>query len=109
EGRPIMTGEDRAIVVAALRAVDFVSIFGEDTPFELISAVLPNVIVKGGDYDPGAESGPEYIIGSDIVRAHGGEVKVIPFIEGKSTSGLIERIAKSEGNRETSIQSRQSE
>ncbi|HVK38837.1 MAG TPA: D-glycero-beta-D-manno-heptose 1-phosphate adenylyltransferase [Candidatus Kapabacteria bacterium] len=90
--RPVMHETDRAGLVASLRAVDFTSIFGEDTPYELIRAIEPDVLVKGGDYDPAATEGPRYIVGSDVVRSRGGEVRVIEFVEGRSTSGIIDRI-----------------
>jgi D-beta-D-heptose 7-phosphate kinase/D-beta-D-heptose 1-phosphate adenosyltransferase len=92
EQRPIVAEDDRAGLLAALRAVDFVSLFGEDTPLELIRVVQPDVLVKGGDYDPTASDGPRYIVGSDVVRERGGEVHVIDFVQGRSTSGIIERI-----------------
>lgn len=84
--RPVNPQNDRATVLSALRAVDFTCIFDEDTPFDLISALLPNILVKGGDYTP------ETIVGADIVRSQGGQVVVIPFVEGKSTTRIIERI-----------------
>jgi D-beta-D-heptose 7-phosphate kinase/D-beta-D-heptose 1-phosphate adenosyltransferase len=74
-----------------------VTLFSEDTPYELIQAIVPSVLVKGGDYDPDATDGPRYIVGSDVVRSHGGEVRVINFVEGRSTSGIIERIMASKG------------
>jgi rfaE bifunctional protein nucleotidyltransferase chain/domain len=84
--RPVNSESDRAAVLSALRAVDYTCIFDEDTPFELISALLPDVLVKGGDYTP------ETIVGADIVGSRGGRVVVIPFVEGKSTTRIIERI-----------------
>jgi rfaE bifunctional protein nucleotidyltransferase chain/domain len=84
--RPVNSESDRAAVLSALRAVDYTCIFDEDTPFELISALLPDVLVKGGDYTP------ETIVGADVVRSRGGRVVVIPFVEGKSTTRIIERI-----------------
>jgi rfaE bifunctional protein nucleotidyltransferase chain/domain len=90
--RPIVHEEDRAALVGALRAVALVTIFDEDTPFELIQAIVPDVLVKGGDYDPEATGGPRYIVGSDIVRSNGGEVRVINLVEGRSTTGIIERV-----------------
>lgn len=93
--RPIMHEQDRADLVAALRAVDFVSLFGEDTPFDLIRAIEPDVLVKGGDYDAAATDGASYIVGSDVVRSRGGEVRVIEFVEGRSTSDIIGRILSS--------------
>ena len=93
--RPVVHEEDRAGLLAALRAVDFVSLFGEETPLELIRAIQPDVLVKGGDYDPDAVDGDRYIVGSDVVRSRGGVVRTIDFIEGRSTSGIIERILQS--------------
>jgi D-beta-D-heptose 7-phosphate kinase/D-beta-D-heptose 1-phosphate adenosyltransferase len=90
--RPVVPEDERAQVVAALRAVDRVSLFDEDTPLELIRAIRPDVLVKGGDYDAEATNGPRYIVGSDVVRAAGGEVRVIPLVTGQSTTGTIERI-----------------
>ncbi len=84
--RPVNSQPDRAAVLSALLAVDYTCIFDEDTPFDLISELLPNVLVKGGDYTP------ETIVGADVVRSHGGRVEVIPFVEGKSTTSIIERI-----------------
>lgn len=84
--RPVNSQHDRAAVLSALGAVDYTCIFDEDTPFDLISELLPNVLVKGGDYTP------ETIVGADVVRSHGGRVVVIPFVEGKSTTSIIERI-----------------
>ncbi|MDY0322196.1 MAG: D-glycero-beta-D-manno-heptose-7-phosphate kinase [Arcobacteraceae bacterium] len=82
EDRPINNEEDRAFVLAALEAVDFVVIFDEDTPYELISALKPNILVKGADYE-----GKE-VVGSDLVD----EVKLIEFVNGKSTTKTIEKI-----------------
>lgn len=85
-GRPILGQEDRALIVAALAAVDAVTLFGEDTPAELIEALLPDVLAKGGDYRM------EDIVGRRAVVAAGGEVVVIPFVEGHSTTDLVQRI-----------------
>ncbi|MGH8271084.1 MAG: bifunctional D-glycero-beta-D-manno-heptose-7-phosphate kinase/D-glycero-beta-D-manno-heptose 1-phosphate adenylyltransferase HldE [Gammaproteobacteria bacterium] len=84
--RPLMPLEDRMSVLAALADVDWVVPFDEDTPARLIGEVLPDVLVKGGDYRP------EEIAGADAVLVAGGEVKVLPLLEGRSTSGIIERI-----------------
>jgi D-beta-D-heptose 7-phosphate kinase/D-beta-D-heptose 1-phosphate adenosyltransferase len=73
-------------VLAGLAAVDWVVPFGEDTPAELIAQVLPDVLVKGGDYRV------EDIVGGDTVRKNGGEVRVLPFKPGRSTSALIDAI-----------------
>lgn len=84
--RPVNSEFDRAALLSALRAVDYTCIFEEDTPLNLITLLRPDVLVKGGDYTP------ETIVGGDIVRGHGGSVVVLPFVEGKSTSLIIERI-----------------
>jgi D-beta-D-heptose 7-phosphate kinase/D-beta-D-heptose 1-phosphate adenosyltransferase len=85
--RPINQLSHRMCVIAALRAVDWVVSFSEDTPQRLISQVLPDVLVKGGDY-----SNPEEIAGAKEVLANGGQVKILPFLEGHSTSGLVQKI-----------------
>jgi D-beta-D-heptose 7-phosphate kinase/D-beta-D-heptose 1-phosphate adenosyltransferase len=77
---------DRAGILSALKFVDYVSVFDEDTPFELVSAIMPDIIVKGGDYTP------ETIVGADIVTQNGGDVVVIPLVEGKSTTNIIRKI-----------------
>jgi len=92
-GRPIVTEEDRAEVVAALRAVDLVTIFDDDTPLNLIREILPDVLVKGGDYDPDATEGSAYIVGSAEVRRAGGAVAVIPLLPGRSTSGIARQLS----------------
>jgi len=84
--RPINPLEDRACMLASLRCVDMVVAFSEDTPLNLIKHLKPDVLIKGGDYRT------EDIIGASEVRAHGGEVVAMPFIEGYSTSDLITRI-----------------
>lgn len=83
--RPINSQSDRKYLLEALRAVDFVIIFNEDTPIELIRAIKPSVLVKGGDWPP------DKIVGADIVSAYGGEVRSLPFIEGHSTTSLLEK------------------
>lgn len=88
--RPINTEADRAAVLDALESVDFVVLFSEDTPFDLINAIKPDILVKGGDYKPAD------IVGADIVSSRGGEIVVIPFLEGRSTSSIIEKIKSSE-------------
>jgi len=84
--RPINPLPDRATMLAALRAVALVVPFSEDTPLKLISALMPDILVKGGDYQA------DDIVGAAQVRQHGGEVIVMPFIDGHSSSGLIQRI-----------------
>lgn len=82
ESRPVNTQDDRAYVLSALECVDYVVIFDEDTPYELIKVVQPDILAKGADYE-----GKE-VIGSDIAK----ETKLINFVEGRSTSKIIEKI-----------------
>lgn len=84
--RPIVPQEQRAEVLGALGCVDFVVIFEESDPLQLITAVQPDVLVKGGDW------GIDRIIGRDIVEARGGVVKTIPLVPGISTTGLLQQI-----------------
>ncbi|GAV21421.1 D-beta-D-heptose 7-phosphate kinase / D-beta-D-heptose 1-phosphate adenosyltransferase [Mariprofundus micogutta] len=84
--RPINPLEDRSIMLSALKSVDLVVPFSEDTPLGLISKLLPDLLVKGGDYQP------DDIVGAKEVRANGGHVTVITFVDGHSTTALIERI-----------------
>ncbi|MEX2584134.1 MAG: D-glycero-beta-D-manno-heptose 1-phosphate adenylyltransferase [Gemmatimonadota bacterium] len=84
-GRPLNPQDDRALVLAALRAVDAVTIFDDDTPHDLIRRLLPDVLVKGGDYSP------ENVVGAADVLAAGGRVEIAPLVPGRSTSLLIER------------------
>jgi D-glycero-beta-D-manno-heptose 1-phosphate adenylyltransferase len=88
EKRPILDQNERAEVMAALGCVDYVTIFDEPTPRVVIAALLPDVLVKGGDW------GVDLIVGRDEVEAAGGEVLSLPFIEGCSTTDLIERIVR---------------
>lgn len=87
-GRPIVPEADRAALVAALAAVDRVVLFDEDTPQRLIARLLPDVLVKGGDYHP------SQVVGAPEVEAAGGRVVIVPLLEGRSTSGLISLILK---------------
>jgi len=89
KGRPLLPEAERAELLAALAAVDAVTIFDEPTPRDLIAALLPDVLVKGGDW------GPEEIVGRAEVEGAGGRVVTIPYLEGYSTSALIARIAGS--------------
>lgn len=84
--RPVTGESDRARILAALAVVDYVVIFGEDTPRELIGKIIPDILVKGGDYNP------DTIIGRDIVESHDGQVVVFPLVKGKSTSDLINKL-----------------
>ena len=81
--RPLQTQSDRAFILAGLRAVDLVVVFEEDTPLELIKTLRPDVLVKGGDYSIAT------IVGAAEMQAWGGEVRVLSFVEGKSSSKLI--------------------
>ncbi len=85
ENRPINDEEARAYVLAANRSVDLVVPFSEDTPYELIKTLLPDILVKGSDYSV------ENIVGSDIVIAAGGEVKTIDFVTGFSSTNIIQK------------------
>jgi D-beta-D-heptose 7-phosphate kinase/D-beta-D-heptose 1-phosphate adenosyltransferase len=85
-GRPLNRELDRACVLAALRSVDAVTLFDEDTPQELLASLLPDVLVKGGDY------APDQVVGRDIVEAHGGRLAIIPVVTGHSTTAIIERM-----------------
>jgi len=89
--RPVNPLSDRVAMLSALDCVDWVVGFSEDTPVRLIAAIKPDVLVKGGDY------GIEAIAGADEVRAAGGEVRVLPFLPGYSTTGLLERLRRGEG------------
>ena len=92
--RPIVEEGDRAVLVAALRAVDAVVLFGEDTPLDLIAALQPDVLVKGGDYDATCtdQENPRYIVGSAEVRARGGKVETIALVPGRSTTAIADRL-----------------
>jgi rfaE bifunctional protein nucleotidyltransferase chain/domain len=83
--RPINAELDRATVLAALRSVDHVVLFGDDTPLDLIRIIRPDVLVKGGDYTR------QSIVGADDVEASGGTVVTIPLVEGRSTTSIINR------------------
>lgn len=84
--RPVNGEKERAFVLAALACVDYVVLFGEDTPKELIETVWPDVLVKGGDYDITA------IVGADFVQRNGGTVTTVPFVEGFSSTRIIEQL-----------------
>lgn len=87
-GRPINPLADRRCMLAALKAVDLVVPFAEETPLELIKTLLPDILIKGGDY------APEAIVGAKEVRDNGGHVSVITFVDGHSSTALINRIQK---------------
>lgn len=87
-GRPINCLEDRAAVLAALQAVDYVVAFGDDTPKALIEAITPHVLAKGEDWrDKG-------VVGREWVEAHGGQVLLVPLVAGRSTTNVVEKILK---------------
>lgn len=84
--RPLVQQDDRAQVMAALACVDYVVIFDEDTPLELIETLHPDILVKGGDYTP------ETVVGREQVESWGGRVELISFVEGRSTSKIVDQI-----------------
>ena len=86
-GRPVRSEAERAYVLAALEAVDLVVLFEQDTPLELVSALRPDVIVKGGDY------AVDSIVGANEVESWGGEVVVVPLTPGQSTTSIIEKLS----------------
>lgn len=89
--RPILNEHERTTVLSSLEDVDYVCIFNEDTPYDLIKAIKPDVLVKGGDW------AVENIVGKDIVESDGGKVVNISYIEGSSTTNIIERILNAYG------------
>ena len=89
--RPLQDEGARAAILLGLRSVDAVIRFEEDTPYELIRAVGPDILVKGGDY------ASEAVVGKDLVEARGGRVVILPFLPGHSTSAIVARIAQGRG------------
>lgn len=86
EKRPLIGEDERANILAALDCIDYVVVFDEDTPIELITALKPNILVKGGDYTP------EGVVGKELVESYGGRVELVSFVDGKSTTNIIERV-----------------
>jgi rfaE bifunctional protein nucleotidyltransferase chain/domain len=86
--RPILPEEERAEILSGLESVNYITVFDEPTPLELISSLQPHILVKGGDWTK------ETTVGKEVVERLGGEVVILPFIEGSSTSNLIETILK---------------
>ncbi|MBI5656963.1 MAG: D-glycero-beta-D-manno-heptose 1-phosphate adenylyltransferase, partial [Geobacter sp.] len=86
EKRPLIGEIERAHLMAALDCVDYVVIFDEDTPLKLIEAIRPDVLVKGGDYTRGG------VVGHELVESYGGRVELVQFVDGRSTSGIIDQI-----------------
>jgi rfaE bifunctional protein nucleotidyltransferase chain/domain len=89
--RPVLPESDRCELLGAMEMVDFVILFNESDPYDLIAAIQPDVLVKGGDWNS------EKIIGADLVEEAGGSVVVVPYIKGFSTTEIIERIRNSDG------------
>lgn len=89
EKRPIVPEEERAEMLLALEAVDYVVLFDEETPYSLIKEIKPDILVKGGDWNL------EDIVGGDIVKKNGGMVKNISYVDGKSTTNIINKIIES--------------
>ena len=87
--RPINNEESRATVIAALEAVDAVIIFEEDTPLSILKKIRPNVLVKGGDYNA------QTVVGADLLKSYGGEIIIIDYIPGNSTTSIEEKIKNS--------------
>ena len=86
--RPIQNQEDRAVILDSLESVDLVVVFEQETPAKIINSLLPDVLVKGGDYTD------DIIVGADTVTKEGGQIKIIPFRSGYSTSIIFEKIVK---------------
>lgn len=86
DSRPVVPQDDRAYLVASLEAVDYVTIFDEDTPMQLIEYLEPHVLVKGGDWSE------DSVVGGESVLKRGGNVKIIPFVKGRSTTNMIKKI-----------------
>lgn len=82
--RPLQTQQTRALILASLSFVTAVVVFDEDTPYNLIAQILPDVLVKGGDY------AKDQIVSADLVEQNGGSVVIVPYLQGYSTSGLLE-------------------
>ena len=87
--RPVNPEQDRAVVLGGLAAVDAVVLFEEDTPLRLVQALLPDIIVKGGDYRP------DNVVGAREVMAAGGRVVIAPLLPGRSTTRIVQRIQES--------------
>ena len=86
EKRPLQKENDRASILAALKSTDCIVVFNDDTPLSLIEFVIPDILVKGADWNV------ENVAGKDVVEKNGGKVLTIPFIEGRSTTGVVETV-----------------
>jgi len=96
--RPINNEDSRAIMLAALESTSMIVLFSESTPLDLIKELMPNVLVKGGDYEVNVEEdNPKYIVGSKEVISNGGKVKCIDFLPGYSTTSIINKIKGLDG------------
>jgi D-beta-D-heptose 7-phosphate kinase/D-beta-D-heptose 1-phosphate adenosyltransferase len=84
--RPILPVEERGEILSGLGCADYITVFDEPTPFELISLLQPDVLVKGGDWTP------EQVVGREVVEGSGGRVVILPFVEGSSTTNIIDVI-----------------
>lgn len=89
EKRPINNEKDRLEMLAELNFIDYVILFSEDTPYNIIRAIKPDILVKGGDYSP------EEVVGKDIVESYGGNVEIIDLVEGKSTTNILNKVVDS--------------
>jgi rfaE bifunctional protein nucleotidyltransferase chain/domain len=96
ENRPVNPQDARLLVLAGLGFIDMVILFDDQTPIKLIEQLMPDVLVKGADYDPNEtnKESKKYIVGSDIILANNGEVKVIDLEDGFSTTSIIEKMKK---------------
>jgi len=92
EKRPLINEAERAHILAALDCIDYVVIFDEDTPLRLIETLKPLILAKGGDYTP------ETVVGREVVESYGGRVELVEFVDGKSTTNIIEKILETYGN-----------
>lgn len=94
DSRPIQDEQSRSMIIASLHVVDAVIVFNEDTPYEIIQLIRPDVLVKGADYDV-EETDPsskKYIVGADVVKKHGGTVATIEYLPGYSTTSIEKKI-----------------
>jgi D-beta-D-heptose 7-phosphate kinase/D-beta-D-heptose 1-phosphate adenosyltransferase len=89
EKRPLINEDERAHILAALDCIDYVLIFEEDTPLQIITALRPDVLVKGGDYTL------DGVVGREVVESYGGRVELVSFVDGKSTTNIIEKVLQS--------------
>ena len=89
--RPLIGEAERAHILAALDCVDYLVVFDEDTPLRLIETLKPAVLVKGGDYTP------DGVVGKEVVESCGGRVELVEFVDGKSTTNIIEKILQTYG------------